>query len=128
MKKLISDTISENLPSYTALKSDYISSRQAHRSHHLWTKQMMDAVEPLLKSESAPMSEQQNLSDLTLQCVEQTMQKQYQVDQLARRVKFLEEAVSQRLEQVGKEIGFPETLIQKLARLTRTVLDQHLPA
>lgn len=128
IEQLILQAIEENLPSYSALKAEYISSRQSHRSQHVWTKQMVETVEPLLKSETAPISEQQNLSDLALKCVEQTMQLQYRVDQLSRRVDFLTEATAQHLVQVGLEIGFPDELLQKLARLTRSVLEQHSPA
>ena len=124
---LISQAITENLPSYSILKADFLSSRQAHRDQHIWIKQLVDTVEPLLTSESAPVSERRKLSDLTTQCVEQIMQMRSRVNQLGHRVDFLDEAVAKHLVQVGMEIGFPNELLQKLARLTRSVLEQYTP-
>jgi len=128
IEKLISQAIEANLPSYSTLKAEFVSSRQAHGNLHDWTKQMVDAVEPLLKSESAPALEQEKLSNLALQSVEETMKLQHRVEQLGRRVEFLNEAVSQHLVQIGLEIGFPDALLQKLASLTKSVLERYIPA
>jgi aryl carrier-like protein len=128
IEKLIEQAVEANLSSYSTLKAAFVSSRQAHRSLHDWTKQMVDAVEPLLKSESAPVPEQEKLSDLALQSVEQTMKLQHRVEQLGRRVEFLNDAVSQHLVQTGLEIGFSDAMLQKLARLTKSVLERYMPA
>lgn len=116
-KQLIAGLISEKLPSYNNLKSDFLESQQAHQKHHHWTQQMYHAVEPLLQQESGPLSEQQTLSELALQCVEQDMQLHYRTEQLRLRVAHLEQAVPQHLIQMGKEIGLPEKIMVKLAKL-----------
>ena len=116
-KQLIAGLISEKLPSYNNLKSDFLESQQAHQKHHHWTQQMYHAVEPLLQQESGPLSEQQTLSELALQCVEQDMQLHYRTEQLRLRVFHLEQAVPQHLIQMGKEIGLPEKIMVKLAKL-----------
>lgn len=122
---IVKEAITKKLPSYTTLKADFLSSRQAHRSHHTWTKQLIDSVEPLLKSDTAPVEEHQTLSNLALQCVEQSMQLHSRVDQLKRRVTFLEQAVALHLIQVGEEIGFPQTLLKPFAHLVRAVLEKY---
>lgn len=116
-KQLIAGLISEKLPSYNNLKSDFLESQQAHQKHHHWTQQMYHAVEPLLQQESGPLSEQQTLSELALQCVEQDMQLHYRTEQLRLRVVHLEQAVPQHLIQMGKETGLPEKIMVKLAKL-----------
>lgn len=116
-KQLIAGLISEKLPSYNNLKSDFLESQQAHQKHHHWTQQMYHAVEPLLQQESGPLSEQQTLSELALQCVEQDMQLHYRTEQLRLRVAHLEQAVPQHLIQMGKETGLPEKIMVKLAKL-----------
>ena len=116
-KQLIAGLISEKLPSYNNLKSDFLESQQAHRKHHHWTQQMYHAVEPLLQQETGPLPEQQTLSELALQCVEQDMQLHYRAEQLRLRVAHLEQAVPQHLIHMGKEIGLPEKIMVKLAKL-----------
>ena len=116
-KQLIAGLISEKLPSYNNLKSDFLESQQAHQKHHHWTQQMYHAVEPLLQQETGPLPEQQTLSELALQCVEQDMQLHYRAEQLRLRVAHLEQAVPQHLIQMGKEIGLPEKIMVKLAEL-----------
>ena len=124
-EKVITTAISDKLPSYTNLKAEFTTNRQTHRSHHQWTKQVYDAAQPLLKLEGAPLAEQQKLSELTLQCVEQNMQLQYRVDQLRLRVDFLEDAVPKHLVQIGLEVGLPSALMRKMEKLVRTLMRQH---
>lgn len=124
-EKTITTSISEKLPGYTSLKAEYSSCRQSHRRHHQWTKQVYDAVEPLLKLEGAPLGEQQKLSDLALQYVEQNLQLQYRVEQLRIRVAFLEDAVPEHLIQVGLEIGLPSDLMRKMGGLVKTLMQRH---
>jgi len=116
-KQLIAGVISEKLPSYNNLKSDFLESQQAHQKHHHWTQQMYHAVEPLLQQETGLLPEQQTLSELALQCVEQDMQLHYRTEQLRLRIAHLEQAVPQHLIQMGKEIGLPEKIMVKLAKL-----------
>ena len=116
-KQLIAGLISEKLPSYNNLKSDFLESQQAHQKHHHWTQQMYHAVEPLLQQKTDSLSEQETLSELALKCVEQDMQLHYRAEQLRLRVAHLEQAVPQHLIQMGKEIGLPEKIMVKLAKL-----------
>ena len=124
-EQVISSTIAEKLPSYTSLKAELLSSRQHHRSHHVWTRQMYNAVEPLLKQESAPLAAQQNLSELAIQCVEHNLQLQYRVEQLGLRVSFLENTVPGHLVQIGREIGLPEDLLIRLGKLVKGLMERH---
>jgi hypothetical protein len=116
-KQLIAGLISEKLPSYNNLKSNFLDSHQAHQKHHQWTQQMYHAVEPLLQQKTDSLSEQETLSELALKCVEQDMQLHYRAEQLRLRVAHLEQVVPQHLIQMGKEIGLPETIMVKLAKL-----------
>lgn len=125
VEKVITAAISEKLPSYVTLKAEFTSNRQTHRSHHQWTKQVYDAAQPLLKLEGAPLTEQQKLSELTLQCVEQNLQLQYRVDELRLRVDLLEHEVPKHLVQIGLEIGLPSALMRKMEKLVRTLMKQH---
>ncbi|MCP5534687.1 MAG: hypothetical protein H7A51_00460 [Akkermansiaceae bacterium] len=128
LERLLAQAIEEKLPCYASLKAEFQASRHQHRSQHVWTKQMVEAVEPLLKSATVPVSGLQELSDLALHSVERTMQMQYRVDQLKRRLELIGEAAVQNLLKVGQEIGFPGELVRKLAKLTRSVLDHYTPA
>ena len=114
---IITNLISKKLPSYHELKLDLEESRQRYQEHHCWTKQMYHAVEPLLQQKTEALSEQQTLNQLTLQCVEKDLQLQYRVEQLSQRICALEQAVPQHLLQIGKEIGLPEKIMVKLAKL-----------
>ena len=116
-KQLIAGLISEKLPSYNNLKSNFLDSHQAHQKHHQWTQQMYHAVEPLLQQKTDSLSEQETLSELALKCVEQDMQLHYRAEQLRLRVAHLEQVVLPHLIQMGKEIGLPETIMVKLAKL-----------
>ena len=124
-EKVISTAIADKLPSYTSLKADFLLSHQAHQRHHTWTTQVYDAVEPLIKQEHAPAKEQQSLVELTSRCVERNMQLGYRVEQLRLRVAFLETAVPEHLVQIGVEIGLPTTLMGKIGKLVKTLMERH---
>ena len=124
-EKVISTAITDKLPSYTSLKADFLLSHQAHQRHHTWTTQVYDAVEPLIKQEHAPAKEQQSLVELTSRCVERNMQLGYRVEQLRLRVAFLETAVPEHLVQIGVEIGLPTTLMGKIGKLVKTLMERH---
>ena len=123
-KQLIAGLISEKLPTYNNLKSDFLESQQAHQKHHHWTQQMYHAVEPLLQQKTEAVNEQQHLNQLALQCVEQDMQLQYRIEQLRMRIASLEVAVSQHLLQMGSDIGLPEKIMVKLAKLIVQVMQR----
>ena len=78
---------------------------------------MYHAVEPLLQQKTNATSEQRDLNQLTVQCVEQDLQLQYRVEQLKIRVASIEQSVSQHLIQVARDIGLPEKIMVKLAKL-----------
>lgn len=99
------------------LKTDFSESRAEHQKHHLWTKQMYQAVEPLLQFKSAPLSEQRTLGNLALQCVEQDMQLHYRMEQLHLRMVHVERAVSAHTKQLGMDMGLPEKVMSKIARV-----------
>ncbi|MDG1357631.1 MAG: hypothetical protein P8P36_05505 [Akkermansiaceae bacterium] len=63
-----------------------------------------------------------DLDQLALKCIEQDMQLQYRVEQFKLRVSSLEQTVSQHLIQVGQEIGLPEKIMVKLAKLVVQVM------
>ncbi|MGB2402691.1 MAG: hypothetical protein ACPIA7_04705 [Akkermansiaceae bacterium] len=114
---LLKQLISEKLPSYTELMADLNKSYQRYQQHHDWTQQMYRAVEPLLQKKTNAVSEQHNLNQLTLQCVEQDMQLQYRVEQLKMRVAYIQQSVSQQLTQIGSDVGLPKKIMVKLAKL-----------
>ena len=114
---IIENLISSKLPSYHELKIDLNESRQRYQQHHRWTKQMYHAVEPLLQQKTEALSEQQTLNQLTLECVEKDMQLQYRVEQLSLRISHLEQVIPQHLIQMGEQIGLPEKIMVKLAKL-----------
>ena len=99
------------------LKTDFRESRAEHQKHHIWTKQMYQAVEPLLQFKSAPLSEQQTLGNLALQCVEQDMQLHYRMEQLHLRIVHVERAVSAHTKQLGIDMGLPEKVMSKIAKV-----------
>lgn len=117
VRQVISKLLSEKLPSYMKLKTDFSESRAEHQKHHLWTKQMYQAVEPLLQFKSAPLSEQRTLGNLALQCVEQDMQLHYRMEQLHLRMVHVERAVSAHTKQLGMDMGLPEKVMSKIARV-----------
>ena len=114
---VIKNLISKKLPSYTELKTDLNKNDQRYQQHHRWTQQMYHAVEPLLQQKTNATSEQRDLNQLTVQCVEQDLQLQYRVEQLKIRVASIEQSVSQHLIQVARDIGLPEKIMVKLAKL-----------
>ncbi|MGB0992496.1 MAG: hypothetical protein ACPG32_08505 [Akkermansiaceae bacterium] len=122
--QLVESAIAERLPTVTALKADLTETRHAQRGHHVWTKQLVDAVEPLLKSEAAPQQEQQKLSNLALQCVEENLQMHNRMEQLSKRIDFLGGAIAKHLIQIGQEIGLPLPVLEKLAKFTEKILKQ----
>ena len=125
IEKTIALVINHQLPSYTVLKNESQASRHEYRQHHMWTKQLVDSVQPLVQANTGPIKGKQALSDMALQCVERNMQLKYRTDQLRSRVESMEETITRHLVQTGEEIGLPTRLLQKLANLTRSVLKQH---
>lgn len=117
IRQVISKLLSEKLPSYVTLKTDFRESRAAHQKHHLWTQKMYQAVEPLLQFKSAPLSEQQTLGNLALQCVEQDMQLHYRMEQLHLRIAHVERSVAAHTKQLGADMGLPEKVMSKVVKV-----------
>jgi len=121
---VLKNLITEKLPCYIDLQVDLNESFQRYQAHHRWTQQMYHAVEPLLQQKTEAVNEQQHLNQLALQCVEQDMQLQYRIEQLRIRIASLEVAVSQHLLQMGSDIGLPEKIMVKLAKLIVQVMQR----
>jgi hypothetical protein len=121
---VLKNLITEKLPRYIDLQVDLNESFQRYQAHHRWTQQMYHAVEPLLQQKTEAVNEQQHLNQLALQCVEQDMQLQYRIEQLRIRIASLEVAVSQHLLQMGSDIGLPEKIMVKLAKLIVQVMQR----
>ncbi len=65
-----------------------------------------------------------NLNQLILSCIEQDMQLQYRVEQFKLHVISHEQAISRHLMQVGQDMGLPEKIMVKLAKLVIQVMQR----
>ena len=127
VKEIISSAIDDKLGTYTRLKNEMYEALQQQQAHHKWAKKLYQTVEPLLKGETAAHEEQQNLSEFTTRCVERDLQLHYRTVQLRKRVVCLEQAVTRHLVSIGQEIGLPDKLVQKLARLLKDTMHASMP-
>ncbi len=121
--KLLKRTLSQKLKSYVELKRDCLRAVSEKLNHQEYAREMVKSAEAVLANPQVPQADKLRLQELALKYVEKTMLLKMRVDQLCRRIAYLDVAIPRYLVTYGKRLGLEKQQILQAKLKAKAVLE-----